>query len=64
MEKRPFRVAVVGCGTIAPNHLFALSAMPEVRVCALVDPRLERAEAMRAKYAPEAKLFFDYETML
>ena len=64
MEKRPFRVAVVGCGAIAPNHLFALSALPEVRVCALVDPRLERAEAMRAKYAPEAKLFSDFETML
>lgn len=64
MEKQPFRVAVVGCGAIAPNHLFALSKCPKVTVAALVDPRTERAEAMRSEYAPGARIFSDYEEML
>lgn len=64
MEAKPYRVAVVGCGAIAPNHLFALSGNPDVRVVALVDPKTERAEEMKSRFAPSARIFSDYETML
>ncbi len=64
MENQPFRVAVVGCGTIAPNHLFALSQNDDVRVVALVDPKTERAVALQKEFAPEARIFADYEEML
>ncbi len=64
MENQPFRIALVGCGAIAPNHLYALSQNTDVRVVALVDPKTERAEAMREKYAADAEIFADYEEML
>ncbi len=64
MNKKIFRAALVGCGTIAPNHLKALSTVPYVTVSALCDINPERAERMRAEYAPDAEIYTDYITML
>lgn len=64
MKSACFCTAVVGCGAIAPNHLFALKENPSVRVVALVDPITERAEALRAQYAPDARIYADYTEML
>ena len=36
MEKK-FKVALVGCGAIAPNHLAALTCNPNVEVVAMCD---------------------------
>ena len=44
------RVAVVGAGVIADYHLAILRAMPEIELVAVVDPQLERARALAARY--------------
>lgn len=64
MQNDCFRTAVVGCGAIAPNHLYALADDPRVKTVALVDPIVERAEAMRQKYAKDARIYTDYTEML
>ena len=64
MNKHIFRVALVGCGVIAPNHLTALAELNETEVVALCDVRPERAEQRRAEFAPQARVYTDYLTML
>lgn len=60
----PLRVALVGCGTVSANHLHALSSDPRVRIVALCDLRIERAETRRREYAPQAAVYTDYHEML
>ena len=64
MEKKKFRVALVGCGVIAPNHLSALADLDETEIVALCDIRPERAERRREEFAPAAQVFDDYSRML
>ncbi len=64
MEEKIFRCALVGCGAIAPNHLEALAELDFAEVTALCDIDPERAEAMRARYAPSAKIYTDFKAML
>lgn len=59
-----FRVALVGCGAICPNHLNALKNNPATEIVALCDLRPERAQAAGDRYAPNAALYTDFETML
>ena len=59
-----FRVALVGCGTIAPNHLAALVAIPYVKVTALCDKRPENAAAMKEQFALKAKIYESYDELL
>lgn len=60
----PLRVALVGCGTVSVNHLHALAADPRVRIVALCDVRVERAETRRREYAPQAAVYTNYDEML
>lgn len=64
MKNKSFRVALVGCGTIAPNHLNALSLIDGVETVALCDTDTSRAEALAATYCPNAHIFSDYYEML
>lgn len=64
MSKKTFKVALVGCGTIAPNHLAALEQLPYVKVTALCDKRPENAEAMKTRFACDARIYNDFDTML
>ena len=52
-----FKVALIGCGVIAPNHLTALAENPTTEVIALCDLLPEKAEAMRDRYAPDAAVY-------
>ncbi len=64
MSEKLFRTALVGCGTIAQNHLKALAELKNVRVVALCDISQKKAEAMRDEYAKDARLYTDYTEML
>lgn len=64
MNDKIFKVALVGCGAIAPNHLKTLTAIENVRIVALCDLKRERAEKMRDTFSPDAKIYESYEEML
>src|SRR5688572_30646014 len=51
------RGAVVGCGMISEFHLRGWQRIPEVDIVALVDPVRDRADARRAQFAPDARLY-------
>lgn len=53
-NKRIFRCAIVGCGSIAQVHAEALSRLEGVQLCACADVRPERAQAMAKTYGCEA----------
>ncbi len=64
MSETIFRSAVVGCGGISAMHLAALRDTGVASVVALCDIRREHAEAMRDAYAPEARIYTNFEEML
>ena len=65
MKSKIFNVALVGCGTIAPNHLNALTSMKNVRVVGLCDTVSERSKEMAQKYSLEGVgIYTDYYKML
>ena len=58
------RGAIVGCGFIAEYHLRGWQRIPEVEIVALVDPVLAHAEERRDRFAPAARLYPDFATLL
>ena len=64
MENKIFKVGIVGCGSIFPNHVVALSALDNVKIIAICDIKPEKAEAQKAKYNLDAKIYTDYYEML
>lgn len=59
----PFRVALVGCGTIAPVHLSALKKAGITPV-ALCDTVPEKAKALCESFGISPRLYTDYSEML
>ena len=59
-----FKVALVGCGSISPNHLRALKSIPYVEVVALCDVNTERAESKKNEYALNCNIYSDFDVML
>ena len=64
MNNKIFKVALVGCGSIASNHLKALVDNESVKIVALCDIKPERAERRRAEFAPEATIYESFDEML
>ena len=64
MSKKAFRVGLVGCGVIAPNHLDALKSNPLTEVVALCDVKLERAKRRNEEFSLGARLYENYTEML
>lgn len=62
--KKIFNVALVGCGTIAPNHLGALAKLPNVKIVALCDINREKAEKRKLEYGLDANIYDDFVSML
>ena len=54
------RVAVIGCGLIAQVHDAVLRSMDNIELCAFVDTKPERAQAL----AQGVKVYTDYREML
>ncbi len=50
------RIAVVGTGQIADSHVSAALALPDVEIACLVDPALDRARALAARYGLAARV--------
>jgi predicted dehydrogenase len=62
---KPFRVGVIGCGQIAkcvhvPDYVFC----QEAELAALCDIAPAKAEALAARWAPDARIYKDYKVML
>ena len=58
------KTALIGCGAISGNHLTAIKQRSDVEIVALCDVDLSRAEAARDQFAPDAKVYADYRSML
>jgi predicted dehydrogenase len=58
------KVALVGCGGMATHHAKALVDIKEAEIVALADPVAERTEKFRDEYAPEAKLYDDFDALM
>lgn len=58
------RSAVVGCGVISANHISAILECKNVEIVALCDIKPERAEAKKAEYSLDCKIYTDYYDML
>ncbi len=59
---KDFRLAILGCGAIAKEHLNAAASLEEVVPVAFCDTAIERAEAMAA--AAGARSYSDYTELL
>lgn len=57
------KAAIVGCGGIAKNHAENLSAL-HIEIVAVCDILPKRAEELAKRYAPEANVYDNFETML
>ena len=64
MESKIYRVALVGCGVVAPNHVNALLKIPNAILVALCDNIPEKAIALKNRFSLDVDVFEDYETML
>ena len=54
MSDRPLRLAVIGCGFFAQNHLQAWRSMPDVQIAAVCDRDADRARATAATFGVAA----------
>ena len=59
-----FKVAIVGCGAVAQLHAETLQSRADVSLVGVCDILPERAEQLRNKFAPDAKVFRDYLALL
>ena len=59
-----YGVGIRGTGQVAVEHVAALKANPYTRVVAVCGRREESAQEFVRQYAPEAKVYTDYEAML
>lgn len=63
MRTRLINVGVVGLGHWGPNLVRNLAGLPDVRISFLCDLDIRRAEAVRIRYCPMAKITTDYRTL-
>lgn len=64
MNDKQFSIALVGCGSVAQNHLHAITMLENVKIVALCDVKTERAAALAARFAPNAAIYDSYEKMI
>ncbi len=61
---KKLRVALIGCGVISDNHLWAIIENESAELVALCDIRRERAEAKLEKYGVSVPIYENYIEML
>ena len=60
-----FKVALIGCGVIAPNHINSLLSLENVEICALCDIDKAKALSIAERFSlNSAKIYTDYKVML
>jgi len=57
LEKRTLRVGLAGAGSISSNHLAAWKIVPDVKVVAVANPTIQKAQARAAEFGIPA--FYD-----
>ena len=57
MSATKLRGALFGCGMISEFHLRGWNRIPEVEIVALGNRTIERAEARRSQFAPQARVY-------
>ncbi|GMW02923.1 MAG: oxidoreductase [Candidatus Hydrogenedentota bacterium] len=63
MAKR-FRAGIVGCGAISERlHIPDYAVCPDAELVAFCDVDKSKAEALAARFAPNARVYTDYNTM-
>ena len=50
LEKRTLRVGLAGAGSISSNHLVAWKTVPDVKVVAVANPTIQKAQARAAEF--------------
>ena len=50
LEKRTLRVGLAGAGSISSNHLAAWKIVPDVKVVAVANPTIQKAQARAAEF--------------
>lgn len=64
MDKK-FKVALVGCGVIAPNHINALLSLENIEISALCDIDRKKAEALANNFSLNSvRIYEKYEEMI
>ena len=63
MEKKQFKVVLIGCGTIALNHLMALEYVKNAKVVAVCDIKPEKCTTYIEQFGLDAKIYTDYIEM-
>lgn len=64
MNKKIFRVGLVGCGCISLNHLTALTKLENIEVVALCDVIHERAYGRKKEFSLDCKIYEDFQEMI
>ncbi len=59
---KKYRVGIIGCGVIAPNHLSVLSKLSNVDLVAVCDVVKDRADNKAKEYG--CKAYYDYKEMI
>lgn len=62
IQRKPVRVALVGCGRVSGSHLAALKALPDVEIVAVCDLDERRARQTATRHAIP-RCYSDMETM-
>jgi len=62
-KRKDLGIGLVGCGGITAHHLEAYKKLG-LRVVALCDPDVEKAEMRRAVFCPDAQVYTDHEELL
>lgn len=62
--KEPVKVALIGCGAIAPAHAQGLVNNPKVKLAALYNRNIAKAVDLNDKFKLDAKLYDDYDKLL
>lgn len=57
------KVALIGCGTMGRTHLAGYEKLKNVKVTAICDLDVQKAEAQKAKH-PEAVVYTDFDAMM
>ena len=64
MGNKKFKVALVGCGTISPNHLGPLVKNSSVEIVALCDKDISRAAKRAEEFSLDCNLYNSFDKLL
>ncbi len=64
MKHELLRVALIGCGNIAQNHISTLKSLSDIEICAICDVNIKKAESIKARFSLDSRIYTDYGELL